>query len=104
FFCFPVLDVPVAVVPKFTVERSKSCVADGGRNADIDFSGAPHMPGTMYTTKANTMTANIVRGTDRCCNGLSCAKRILPIRYSPSSPKIAIQRARKTSLSSQFQW
>src|SRR5690606_25494976 len=37
--------------------------------------------------------------TDKYCKGLSCAKRILPIRYKPIKPKITIHKARKTSRS-----
>src|SRR5690606_18518240 len=37
--------------------------------------------------------------TDKYGKGLSCAKRILPIRYKPIKPKITTHKARKTSRS-----
>src|SRR5690606_18791214 len=80
-------------------EMSKSCVPIGGKKAAMDFKGAPHIPGIIYTTKEKTSMARVVRVTDRYSKGLSCAKRIFPRRYRPINPKITIHNARNTSLS-----
>src|SRR3546814_20776740 len=91
-----------AAVPSFVpdppneeVYRSKSCVACGGRNAEMDFKGAPHKPGIILSVKESTIMESIILGRLMLCMGLSPGKRSFPTKYKPKYPKIMIQSARK---------
>src|SRR5665213_298599 len=90
-------------VPPTPADRSKSWVLSGGRKALIDFNGAPHKPGIMYTTNAKTIMDIKVRVTDRCVTPVSWANFILPIRYSPIKMPMAIHSDKNISRSNQFQ-
>ena len=69
----------VAVLPPST----KSWVVIGGRYPDSAFSGAPNIPGIMYTTNENTAIAAASLLTERCSTGASCANRIFPEEIQP---------------------
>src|SRR5476649_1504833 len=87
--------------PPTPADRSKSCVLRGGKKALIDFSGAPHRPGIIYTTNAKTIMEIKVRITDIWGKSLSCANFILPIRYNPIKIPMAIQSDKNISRSNQ---
>ena len=72
----------------------------GGGKAEISFKGAPNNPGIIYTVKAKTNKAKDNLPTEICVNGLSCGVVILPNKYKAQVPKMAIQMAKKISLSS----